>query len=200
MEHYFSSDPRTPSDPRRFSVALRGREFVFLTDRGVFSRERMDPGSRLLVETVVVREGDRLLDLGAGYGAIGIPLASFLGGGSAVLVEKNQRAAALARDNIVANRLPNAEVREGDGLAPVSGERFDLVTLNPPIRAGKAVYYPWLSALPAHLTEGGRLWLVVRTAQGADSLKRFLSTLYQVEEPARGGGYRVLCCTALLRV
>jgi 16S rRNA (guanine1207-N2)-methyltransferase len=109
-----------------------------------------------------------------------------------VLVDVNPRAVALAQENIVLNRVANAEARCGDGCAPVAGEQFDLVLFNPPIRAGRSVVLRLLGEAHACLRPGGRLYLVARTQQGARTLGRVMGETYaQVREVARGGGFRV---------
>jgi 16S rRNA (guanine1207-N2)-methyltransferase len=171
-------------------VTVLGRDFLCTTDRAIFSGNGLDEGTRVLLETVEVREGYRILDLGAGWGAVAVALGVRYGC-EAVCVERNERAAALCQRNLERNRV-RGKVLVGDGLDPVAGERFDLILLNPPIRAGKAVYYPWLHAARDYLRAGGALWVVVRTSQGAKSLRKELEVSYEdVYDAAIKHGYRV---------
>ncbi len=192
-EHYYTPRPQAPHRPQAVRVRLRGREFEFATDAAVFSRRRVDPGTRLLIEHLPLPvEGDAL-DLGCGYGPVGIVVAALSPRARVVLVDINERAVELARRNVALNRAANAEVRQGDGFAPVAGERFALIASNPPIRAGKRVVHSWVEQAHAHLIPGGKLLMVARTSQGALSLARHMKDVFgAVREAGKGSGYRVL--------
>lgn len=191
-EHYFSADPLATHDEVEFTARLRGMDLRFVTDRGVFSRERVDAGSRLLIESFQVGPGDTVLDLGCGYGPLGIVAARLAPRGRVYLVDVNGRAAALARRNLVNNQIGNAEVRVGDGTAPVRDIAFDTVLFNPPVRAGKAVVWRLLDEAHAALKPGGSLWVVIGNKQGAPSVRKRLEAIFtQVEDVERGGGFRI---------
>lgn len=190
--HYFSPAPRVPSRPREVAVTFRGRAYRFLTDRGVFSYRGVDRGTRLLLEALDVHPDDEVLDLGCGYGVVGIVAATLAPRGRAVLVDINARAVELARENARRCGALNVEVLHGDLYGPVAGRRFDVIATNPPIRAGRAVVRAVVEGAPAHLKPGGRFYLVARTAQGARTLGRMVAEVFgEVEEVERGGGYRV---------
>lgn len=191
-DHYFSADPRAPSRVRQWSTRLRGRSFTFLTDSGMFSPDRVDPGTRLLVESVPLPEEGEVLDLGCGYGVLGIVVAASAPGVKVTMVDVNRRALELARRNAVLNGVPGVSVVESDGFGALQGRRFHLILTNPPIRQGKDLVGRWLREAKEHLYPGGRLALVVRTRQGALTWKRRLEEWYgSCEELAKGGGYRV---------
>jgi len=191
-DHYYSGRPGAAHEERRFTVTLRGMPFTFTTDAGVFSRERVDFGTRLLIETMEIGPEAVVLDLGCGYGPIGAVAARLAHRGRVYLVDVNERAVDLARRNLVANGITNAEVRLGDGLAPVQGIAFDVVVTNPPIRAGKAVVWRLIDEAHQALRPGGTLWLVVQTKQGAPSMKRRLQAVFgNVTDTARQAGYHV---------
>lgn len=190
--HYFTPAPPAPVRERTIRFEDGGREFRFRTAAGVFSRGGVDRGTRLLLEAVDPGDAATILDLGSGYGALGIVMAARAPRARVTLVDINPRAAALAAVNIRDNGLTNAEARTGDGCAPVGGARFDLILLNPPIRAGRAVVLRLLGEAHAHLTPGGRFYLVARTSQGARTLARRMGEVFgQVRETERGGGFRV---------
>ncbi len=190
--HYFSSLPVTQLRPRLIRFLDGDREFGFRTAAGVFSRSGVDRGTRLLLETVSPEGAGQILDLGCGYGVVGIVMAARAPRSRVVLVDVNPRAAALAAENVLLNGITNAEARCGDGCAPVAGMTFDLVLLNPPIRAGRAVVLRLLREACACLRPGGRLYLVVRTNQGARTLARLAADVFaRVTEVERGGGFRV---------
>ncbi|MGQ0797086.1 MAG: class I SAM-dependent methyltransferase, partial [Methanobacteriota archaeon] len=162
----------------------------------VFSRGRLDRGTELLIEALEVGPCETILDLGCGYGAIGVVAARLADGGHAVLTDVNERALGLARKNLEANRVTNAEVRAGDLYDPVASLRFDHILCNPPIRAGRAVVDRIVQDAPSHLLDGGRLWLVARTKQGAEAIrKRMARTFGTAEVVRRGSGYKVLRAT-----
>lgn len=152
----------------------------------------MDAGTRLLIESLAVRAGESFLDLGCGYGPIGVAIAATVDGARVVMTDVNRRAVALARKNADANHV-RVDVREGELYTPVDGLSFDHVASNPPIRAGKAVVHGIVEGAPAHLREGGSLWLVARTAQGAPSLTKKMEDVFgNAHVVSRGGGFRVL--------
>src|SRR2546428_10552 len=136
--HYFSTRPQVGSRPKQIRARLRGREWTFLSDRGVFARGGVDAGTRLLVETMRIARADHILDIGCGYGPVGLVAAWLAPAGQAVLVDVNERAVMLAAQNARLNGLVNVEVLQGDGCGPVAGRFFDAAVTNPPIRAGKA--------------------------------------------------------------
>jgi 16S rRNA (guanine1207-N2)-methyltransferase len=190
--HYFSPAPARSARPRLVRFRLGERQFHFRTAAGVFSRTAVDRGTRLLLEAVDPAGADRILDLGCGYGAIGIVMAARSPRARVMLVDVNPRAVALAVENIALNAVVNAEARCGDGLAPVAGVDFDLILTNPPIRAGRAVVMRLLREARDCLRPQGRLYLVARTGQGARTLGRLTADLYgRITEVARGGGFRV---------
>lgn len=194
-EHYFSGRPQATSDPAEFSVVLRGREFRFRTDASVFSRERVDFGSRLLIETVSLQSDDLVLDLGCGYGPIGLVAAAFVPRGRTYLVDVNERAVGLAQYNLEHNGLEGrGEVRMGDGTAPVQGIAFTKVLMNPPVRAGKALVYRLVDEAYAALAPEGSLWVVIQNKQGAPSMaEKLKATFGNCQDVERKAGYRILC-------
>jgi 16S rRNA (guanine1207-N2)-methyltransferase len=191
-EQYFARKPSAAHRAFEFTVVLRNRPLRFHTDSAVFSRRDVDAGTRLLIDTLPVGPSESLLDLGCGYGPIGVAIAATVRTANVVMTDVNRRAVALARKNAEANGV-RADVREGALYAPVEGLSFDHIASNPPIRAGKAVVHGIVEGAPLHLIEGGSLWLVARTAQGAPSLMRKMEDVFgNAEIVARGGGFRVL--------
>lgn len=191
-EHYYTARPSAGHAESSFTATVRGMEFRFITDAAVFSRERIDFGSALLIETMQVNPADLILDVGCGYGPIGMAAARLAPKGQVYMVDVNERAAGLARRNLVENEVANAEVRVGDGLEPVRGISFDAVVTNPPIRAGKAVIYQMIDEARQALKPGGSIWIVIQTKQGAPSMKKKLYGLFgNVEDVARQAGYHI---------
>lgn len=191
-QHYFTNRPQVVSRPRDVRAHLRGRTWVFLTDRGVFGHKGVDAGTRLLIETMDVRRTDDVLDLGCGYGPAGLLAATLAAQGRVVLVDINERAVALAAENARRHGLTNVEALQGDGFAPLAGRRFHVIVTNPPIRVGREVLRRLFRDAYQHLHDQGRFYFVVRTAQGAKTLAREVREIFgTVHEAAKGGGYRV---------
>lgn len=194
-EHYFTDDPSSAHAPRDLQLHCGDRVLACQTDAGVFSRERLDPGTALLLEAVFrAMPGDfagRALDLGCGWGAVGLSLACRYPNAELVLCDVNRRALALAEQNLARNGL-RAQCVWSDGFAEVPG-RFDLIAVNPPIRAGKATVYRLFDESRDRLQPDGALFVVIRKQQGAPSaLARLRESFFSAEIVARSAGYWVL--------
>lgn len=193
-DHYFSKAPESAHAPQTIRFCVGGRELQCRTDAGTFSRDRLDPGSALLLSQLPAPPFGRALDLGCGWGALALGLAALDGGAQVVACDVNQRALDLCRENFRENGLVVAAILESDGFAGIEGT-FDLIVTNPPIRAGKAVIYRFFADSRRYLAPEGALWLVIRKQQGAPSAKAYLETLFgQVDLVARQKGYWVLSC------
>jgi 16S rRNA (guanine1207-N2)-methyltransferase len=191
-EHYFTRKPQSEHEERIIRETLRGREFTFVTDAGVFSRGGVDFGTRLLIETMDIPPAARVLDVGCGYGPIGIVAAALAPSGRVTMIDVNARAVELARRNAQLNRIGNAEVMESDLFANVPAETYDVILTNPPIRAGKQTVHQIFEQAAHFLAPGGRLWIVIRKQQGAPSAFAKLEQLFgSVREMAKAKGYRV---------
>lgn len=191
-EHYFTEEPTAASRPAEIAAEILGQSLRFTTDSGVFSRSGLDAGTRLLVETVGPIKG-RGLDLGCGWGPVGVAMAKAVPESEWVMTDVNARAVELAKKNLRQNGAGNAEVVQGDGFEAVDG-CFDAILLNPPIRAGKALIYHLFEEARQRLNPGGKLYIVIRKQQGAPSALTFLRTLYDAEVIKKGGGYWVIRC------
>ena len=189
-EHYYTAAPASAHDERRRSVRALGVTMEFITDAGVFSRGKLDAGTRALLEALPPLRG-RILDLGCGWGPVGCCMAARWPQAEIALCDINERAVALARANLERNRLRGAAFC-GDGLDAVEGQ-FDLIAVNPPIRAGKALIYGLFDTAHERLRDGGALTIVIRKQQGAPSaLKHLQETFGNAEVIAKGGGYWII--------
>lgn len=192
-EHYFSRKPASPRRPALLDVHVRGVSLRLRTEASVFSRGALDRGTELLIEALDVGPCELILDLGCGYGVIGLVAAKLSEGGHVVLTDVNKRAVALARENLRANRVTNAEVRLGDLYEPVAGLAFDHIVCNPPLRAGRRIVDRIIAEAPEHLLDDGSLWLVARTRQGADAIRERMEEAFgNAAIVKRGSGYKVL--------
>lgn len=193
-EQYFAERPRSRSSRREFRFLYRGELLAFAVDAGVFASHGLDPGTALLIEHLALEDGARVLDLGCGWGAVGVASAKSAPHGHVVLTDVNRRAARLAEENLARNRVKNAEVRVGRLFAPVEGERFDVVATNPPFHAGRATVVEMLAAAPDHLLPGGRLLVVGKGSQGIRYYQAWLQSHWgrETRVVGRRSGYRVL--------
>ena len=190
-DQYYTADPTSESNPTPCAFPYRGYGLNFMTDAGVFSRGELDVGSRLLLDALPALAGD-VLDIGCGWGAIGVAIAKANKAARVTMVDVNRRALGLCRENCTRNGV-TAEVIESDGMAEVLGRKFDAIVTNPPIRAGKQVIYKMFADAAASLHEGGALYLVIRKQQGAESCVKYLKTLFnEVEKLDKSGGFWVL--------
>ena len=190
-DQYYTQDPSSESRPVPCAFVYRGRSLRFMTDAGVFSRGELDQGSRLLIDELPELTGD-VLDLGCGWGPIGISIAKANPGCSVTMADVNRRALGLCVENCKTNGV-TAQCIESDGMAAVMDRTFDAVVTNPPIRAGKQVIYKMFADAATRLKEGGALYLVIRKQQGAESCVKYLKTLFaQVEKLDKSGGFWVL--------
>ena len=192
-EPYWTERPRSRSAPSERRFLYRGELLAFTVDAGVFSSRGIDPGTALLIEHLRVRPTDRVLDLGCGWGAVGVAAAKSSSRGHVVLTDVNHRAARLARQNLARNRITNAEVRIGALYESVEGERFDVIATNPPYRIGRSQILRILSEAPEHLLDGGRLLVVGKGSEGILFYQDWLRRHWpgSIEVLGRGAGYRV---------
>jgi len=192
-EQYFARRPASRHRSVEFHVSVQGHAFRFRTDAGVFSRGELDRGTELLLAALEVGPCELIMDLGCGYGVIGIVAARLSDGGHVILTDVNERAVRIARENLSVNGIANAEVRLGNLYEPVAEMAFDHIVSNPPIRAGRDVVDRIISDAPSHLLDGGSLWLVARTRQGADSIQRRMTAAFGTAAiMRRGSGFKVL--------
>ena len=189
-EQYFTQEPKAPHQIISFPFSFRSHDFTFRTDTSVFSRSHVDRGTQLLLEALPLSFEKRVLDLGCGWGVVGCCMKAIWPAADVCLCDINQRAVETAKLNLATNNLC-ATVIQSDILESVDGS-FDLIVTNPPIRAGKAVVYRFFAQSANALTQDGRLLLVIRTKQGADSAQSFLETLFSsVRIINRGSGIKV---------
>ena len=193
MPQYFDNDVTLGHQDITYKFYLYGKEFTLHSDAGVFSKDGLDEGSKLLLETIVKSDlGTSILDLGCGIGPIGLALASFDPARHVTLADVNDRALDLARRNAEEMGLGNVTILHSDVYENISSSYSTIVT-NPPIRAGKKVTYAMYAGAVSHLNEGGSLILVIRKQQGASSCFDYLRTLFpNVEMVAKHKGYRIL--------
>ena len=191
-EYYYTHTPNSEHEERHFTSVFMGKTLAFETDAGVFSKQHIDPGSEILCKSLPELHG-RVLDMGCGWGAIGVLLARLCPDAQITMADINERAVALAARNARQNGV-SAETLVSDGYENIAPS-FDAIVTNPPIRAGKQTVYRILDEAKTRLAPGGRLFLVIRKEQGAPSAQTHLQGVYsRVELLARKKGYWILAC------
>ncbi|WLR55045.1 class I SAM-dependent methyltransferase [Mesobacillus subterraneus] len=193
-EHYYSRKPSTESNPSKWESELKGNSFRFKTDTGVFSKKEVDFGSRLLIDTFELNKNDGvILDVGCGYGPIGLSLAKAYPEAIVHMVDVNERAIMLAEENASENKVTNVKIYESDRLTGVVEKEFNAILTNPPIRAGKKVVHDIFEQSFLHLAKGGELWVVIQKKQGAPSAMEKMKELFNdADIVAKSKGYFIL--------
>ena len=196
-EHYFTASPAGPAEEREHSFVIRGTRHTVTTASGVFSADRLDKGTQVLLDRVPdPPESGLLLDLGCGWGPIALALADAAPGATVLAADVNERAVDLAARNAAAAGHANIHAAEATALAAElkgSGAYVDLIWSNPPVRIGKAALHDMLLTWLGLLSDDGEAWLVVSRNLGADSLMKWLTAQgHDVERAASSKGFRVL--------
>ncbi|MCF0110887.1 MAG: class I SAM-dependent methyltransferase [Erysipelotrichaceae bacterium] len=195
MAHYFTNDDNLKHNRREFSFYFMGKPYTFVTDDGVFSKDSLDYGTMVLLEMIMECPlGQTVLDLGCGYGPVGILLKQYHPELKVTMADVNERATELAKENVKRYRLDN-EVVVSDIYSNVHAT-FDSIVVNPPIRAGKAVIYAMFDGAADRLNPGGTLYVVMRKSHGANSAMAHLTEIFgNCEMIGREKGYFVFKST-----
>jgi 16S rRNA G1207 methylase RsmC len=192
-DHYFSSKPKSEEKFGVIRANLCGRNFEFLTASSVFSKTKVDLGTHLLIESMVLPEAGCALDIGCGYGVVGIVAATLHPKLKVMMTDINMRAVRLARKNVEANKAFNAEVRYGHLYEPVEGLLFNAILSNPPVSAGMETVRAIVKQAPAVMADNATLQMVIRSKIGAKALPElFCETFGNCQVIARGSGFRVM--------
>ena len=187
---YFAENPDAKHDIHELKVELLGQQMTFLTDAGVFSKKMIDYGSRVLLSALEFNKKEMLLDVGCGYGTLGLTLAKAQEL-EVTLVDINQRALDLARKNADANQV-SADIFQSNVYEQVTGQ-FHHIISNPPIRAGKQVVHEVISGRYDHLLADGDLTIVIQKKQGAPSAKTKMEEVFgNCETLKKDKGYYIL--------
>jgi 16S rRNA G1207 methylase RsmC len=192
-DHYFSSSPKSEANYGLIRAKFLGRNFEFITASSVFSKRRIDTGTQLLIESMVLPEVGSVLDIGCGYGVVGIVAAAFNGKLQVYMSDVNTRAVSLAKKNIEGNKVVNAQVRCGHLYEPVEGLKFDCVLSNPPVSAGMETVKSIITEAPKIMLPGAVFEMVIRSKIGVKMFPDlFIETFGNCTIVARGSGFRVL--------
>lgn len=192
MGQYFSND-ELKSELHIFKTKIFDREYSFYSDNGVFSKEKLDFGTRTLLESIPVYElKGNILDVGCGYGVIDIILGKITNANYEG-IDVNRRALHLAEMNAKLNNVSNVKFYESNVYENVN-QKYNFIITNPPIRAGKKVVYDIVMNARNHLVDDGVLYIVIRKEQGAKSMMRDLEEYYEIEVINKNKGFFVIKC------
>ena len=192
--HYYSEKPDLAHDFVEWDFELKGSRFHFVTDSGVFSRGTVDYGSRVLVENFTDADlpAGPLLDVGCGYGPIGLSLQKATGR-RVEMIDINERAVDLAQRNAQRNQITAVDIHQSNLYQEVHEAPFAAIVSNPPIRAGKTVVHEILTGAESLLLPGGSLTVVIQKKQGAPSAKKKMQEVFgNCEIVTKDKGYYIL--------
>lgn len=199
VNHYYTKQPESTSRQQQWSYHLKGNTLAFTSDNGVFSKHTVDFGSRLLIESYDLSEASQqatILDIGCGYGTIGLAYAKAYPHLTVEMVDVNERAVALASMNAQKNNIANVDIHESNLYEAVHQKQYHAIISNPPIRAGKKVVHSLLDEAYDYLVEGGQLVIVIQKKQGAPSaMKKMEEVFGNCTRLAWDKGYWILVST-----
>lgn len=190
MEHYFTNNDNLKSEIRKIEYSVFDTFFIFYSDLGVFSKNKIDYGSEVLIKEYLktAKHEIKVLDVGCGYGYMGIVISK-LTSSEVTMIDVNRRALHLAKRNIEENHV-NAIALESDAYENITG-KYDVIITNPPIRAGKNKVLEILLDAKEHLKENGELWFVINKNQGAKSIAKELIKYYKFEIINKSKGFYI---------
>lgn len=193
MEHYFTNNDDLKSEIRKINYSFSSFTFTFYSDLGVFSKDKIDYGSRLLLESYLTKNLNKrkVLDLGCGYGFMGVVISKVTNS-DVTLTDVNKRAVHLAKRNIE-EMCVHGEVFISDAYQNIN-EKYDVIITNPPIRVGKDKLLEILVNAKDYLNKDGELWFVMRKDQGAKSTRKILENYYSLEIIDKSKGFYVFRC------
>ncbi len=189
---YFDNNPSLKHEIRSYQFKFNGNIYRFLTDSGIFSRDYLDFGSETLINAFTYEDKPfKALDLGCGYGPIGVLMSKKYPRVSLTMSDVNERACEIAKVNTRENKV-EALIIPSDGYTNIH-DQFDVIWLNPPIRAGKEVIYRLYEESYNHLLPMGEFWIVIQKKQGAESSQKQLKNLFgNCEVIKKNKGYFIL--------
>lgn len=190
-EHYYSKKQTSKLRIKEIEVKLRGNNLKFYTGSGVFSIGKIDKGTQLLIEKCIIKPNWKVLDLGTGYGPIGISIAKAFPSTKILMTDINQRAIKLTKNNIKLNNITNTEIKKSNLYNNIK-EKFNTILTNPPQTAGKEICFEIIEKAKDHLKNNGLLQLVARHNKGGKELEKKMKEIFgNVKEMAKKSGYRV---------
>ncbi|EHJ06886.1 class I SAM-dependent methyltransferase [Staphylococcus simiae] len=200
MSHYYDENPDVESDEQHIKYTFDNEQLDLITDNGVFSKDKVDYGSDVLIHTFMKMyppgPSKTIADVGCGYGPIGLTIAKKSPHHKIYMLDVNRRALTLAQKNKKKNNIENVVIKESDALNAVEDNSFDFILTNPPIRAGKEVVHRIFEESINKLKQEGQLFVVIQKKQGMPSAKKKMQQLFgNVEVVNKDKGYYILRST-----
>lgn len=190
-QHYYTPKPASKLVTKTITTIIQGNKFIFVTASSVFSHEKIDLGTRILLENITIQPNSSILDLGCGYGVVGIVIAKTVPNVTVTLTDVNERATETAKKNAKLNHVTTV-ITTGNLYETVAGQTFDYVLLNPPQTAGRDICITMIEQAPAHLKPNGTFYLVARHKKGGEVLSKKMETVFGNSNiVARESGFRV---------
>ncbi len=191
FEHYYTENPTSPLKTREHILKLKnGHEYKFKSASGVYAYKHIDKATKILIEHLIVN-GKSVLDIGCGYGVIGITLKKEYPDLEVYMSDINKRAVEFAKINAKDNNV-DVDIKQGDGYNPWGNMKFDMIVMNPPIAAGKNVWMRLIREAKDHLSRGGSLQVVAFHNKGGARIKKFMEEVFgNVEDVWKEGGIRI---------
>ncbi len=194
MSQYFDNDKNIKSERKLINFSFNDKNFSLYTDNGVFSKDKLDYGTRILLENIDINNlKGRVLDLGCGIGVVGIILGTLNKNISIDMVDINERAIILTKDNVKFNNINN-NVFVSNVYSNING-KYNYIITNPPIRAGKEVVRKFLLGGYDYLTDDGILYFVMRKDHGVKSMIKELVNIYEVDIVNKEKGFYIVSLT-----
>jgi len=190
-EHYYSEKQTSKLRIKEINTNLKGNKLKFYTGSGIFSIGKIDKGTELLIEKCIIKPNWKILDLGCGYGPIGISIAKSFPSAQTLMTDINERALSLSKKNIKLNNLNNIEIRKSNLYQNIR-EKFNTIITNPPQTAGKETCFEIIEKSKDHLKKDGLLQSVARHNKGGKELEKEMKEIFgNVREIGKKAGYRV---------
>ena len=193
MSQYFEQDNNLKDEKKLLNIKFQNKNYKFYTNNGLFSKEHFDYGSRLLLTNIIAKkiEGN-VLDLGCGYGVIGIILAKTYPHLKIDMIDITDIAIKTTKENAILNESYNVNIFKSNIYSNITN-KYNYIITNPPIRAGKEVIRKFLINAKAHLTDNGQLWFVMRKNHGVKSIIKELSAYYNISVVEKSKGFYIVC-------
>ena len=191
MNQYFENNKNLKSEINKINVKVKDTEFIFYTDNGVFNKKGLDYGTRLLLENIDFTNKTKFLDVGCGCGPIGIYVALQNKNYNVDMIDVNERALHLCNISKKENNLDNINIFKSDAYENIK-DKYDLIITNPPIHAGKKKVYEIINDAKNYLNNNGELLIVIRKDQGAKSLIKDFSDIYNFEIITKDKGFYII--------
>jgi len=190
-KHYYSEQQDSEFKPKKIHIRLNKVSFDLYSAAGVFSKNKIDKGTEVLINNCIVKDKWKVLDFGCGYGVVGIAIKKLYPEARVVMTDINKRAINLAKMNIKLNKIEDIEIKQGNLYEKID-DKFDTILVNPPQTAGKYICFEIIKQGKKYLKRGGFIQLVARSRKGGKQLSGFMEKIFgNVKAIAKKSGYSV---------